>query len=58
MCIRDRWEIVPVGEYELVGLEYVRTTVDSFEPTEVICDHDEYTNEHLSVCLLYTSRCV
>lgn len=43
------WEIVPVGEYELVGLEYVRTTVDSFEPTEVICDHDEYTNEHLSV---------
>lgn len=43
------WEIVPVGEYELVGLEYVRTTVDSFESTEVICDHDEYTNEHLSV---------
>lgn len=45
----SKWQIVPVGEYELVDLEYVRTTVDSFEPTEVICDHDEYTNEHLSV---------
>ena len=45
----SKWQIVPVGEYELVDLEYVRTTVDNFEPTEVICDHDEYTNEHLSV---------
>ena len=44
-----QWQIVPIGEYELVNLEYVRTTDDNFEPTEVICDHDEYTNEHLSV---------
>lgn len=45
----SQWQIVPVGEYELVDIQYVRTTVDNFEPTEMVCDHDEYTNESLSV---------
>ncbi|MGN1217879.1 MAG: hypothetical protein ACI4TD_07880, partial [Phocaeicola sp.] len=40
-----KWQIEPLGEYELVDLEYVRTTVDSFEPIEVVCDRDEYINE-------------
>lgn len=45
----SQWQMSPIGEYELVDLQYVRTTVDNFEPTEVVCDHDEYTNEALSV---------
>lgn len=38
------WDICPVGEYELVDLQYVRTTVDNFTPTELICDRDSYDN--------------
>lgn len=45
----SKWKLVPVGEYELVDLEYVRVTVDNFEPSELICDHDEYTNHTSSV---------
>lgn len=45
----SKWQIVPIGEYELVGLEYVRTSIDSFTPKEVVCDHDEYTNRTSSV---------
>lgn len=43
------WEISPVGEYELVDLEYVYTSVDNFNPTEVICDRDTYENQSSSV---------
>ncbi|RHN09128.1 hypothetical protein DWZ32_04805 [Bacteroides intestinalis] len=43
------WEVVPVGEYELVDLEYVYTSVDNFNPTEVICDRDTYENPSSSV---------
>lgn len=38
------WNIVPVGEYELVDLQYVRTTVDDFDVKMAICDNDDYTN--------------
>lgn len=55
------WEVCPVGEYELVGLEYVMTSVDNFTPTEVICDRDTYENPssaiatwHYSVSASYT----
>lgn len=44
-----QWELALVGEYELVDLEYVRVTVDNFEPSELICDRDEYTNHTSSV---------
>lgn len=40
-----QWEITPIGEYELVDLEYVRTTVDNIAPTEVVCAYDEYSNK-------------
>ena len=39
-----KWQIAPVGEYELVDLNYVMTSVDKFTPTEVICDRDSYEN--------------
>lgn len=45
----SRWRIVPVGEYELVDLKYVYTSVDNFNPTEVICDRDTYENQSSSV---------
>lgn len=38
------WEIVPVGEFEIVNMEYVQTSVDNLTPKEVICARDEYTN--------------
>lgn len=42
------WEILPIGEFELVDIQYVHTTVDHFAPTEMICDNDKYTNNHLT----------
>lgn len=44
-----QWTFAPVGEYELVDLEYVYTSVDNFKPTEIICDRDTYENETSSV---------
>nr|WP_308757728.1 hypothetical protein [uncultured Bacteroides sp.] len=44
-----QWEIAAVGEYELVDLEYVYTSVDNFNPTEIICDRDTYENQSSSV---------
>lgn len=43
------WELCPVGEYELVDLQYVRTTVDNFTPKEIIYDRDTYENLSSSV---------
>ncbi|WP_294585876.1 hypothetical protein [uncultured Bacteroides sp.] len=40
----SQWQFVPVGEYELVDLKYVMTSVDNFTPTELICDRDSYDN--------------
>ena len=42
------WEIIPVGEYEIVDLQYVRTSVDNITPKEVICARDEYQNSSSS----------
>lgn len=42
------WEFVPVGEYEIVDLQYVRTSVDNITPKEVICARDEYQNSSSS----------
>lgn len=57
----SKWQLSLIGEYELVDLEYVRTTVDNIAPTEVVCAYDEYTNEtsstntwHYSVTASYT----
>lgn len=38
------WEIIPVGEYEIVDFEYVKTSVDDLTPYEVVCAQDEYEN--------------
>lgn len=45
----SQWTFAPVGEYELVDLEYVYTSVDNFEPTEIICDRDTYENSSSSL---------
>ena len=39
-----QWQAIPIGEYELVDLQYVRTTVDDFDLEMAICDVDEYNN--------------
>lgn len=38
------WEFCPVGEYEIINLEYIYTSVDNLTPKEVICARDEYKN--------------
>lgn len=43
------WEIVAVGEYEIVNLEYVYTSTDNLTPTEVVYDVDTYENPSSSV---------
>lgn len=45
----SQWTFAPVGEYELVDLEYVYTSVDNFKPTEIICDRDTYENSSSSL---------
>lgn len=44
----SQWQIVPIGEYEIVDLQYVRTSVDNITPKEVICARDEYQNSSSS----------
>lgn len=40
----SQWNISPVGEFELIDLQYVRTTVDDFDVKTAICDNDKYEN--------------
>ena len=40
----SQWQIVPIGEFELIDLQYVRTTTDNFDIQSVICDEDVYNN--------------
>lgn len=40
----SQWKLVALGEYELVDLQYARTSVDNFDVTTAVCDQDEYTN--------------
>lgn len=44
----SQWQIIPIGEYEIVDLQYVRTSVDNITPKEVICARDEYQNSSSS----------
>lgn len=43
------WEIVAVGEYEIVDIDYVYTSEDNLIPIEVVCDRDTYENQSASV---------
>lgn len=40
----SQWRAVPVGEYELVDLQYVKTTVDNFDVQTAVCDVVEHAN--------------
>lgn len=44
-----QWKFTPVGDYEIVDLEYVCTSVDNLNPVEVVCDYDTYDNPSSSV---------
>lgn len=44
-----KWTFAPIGEFEIVDLEYVCTSVDNLEPVEVVCDYDTYDNQSSSV---------
>lgn len=44
-----KWTLAPIGEFEIVDLEYVCTSVDNLEPIEVVCDYDTYDNQSSSV---------
>lgn len=39
-----QWKFVAIGEYEIVDLEYVMTSVDNLTPKEVFSDYDVHEN--------------